>query len=571
MARVRTRVPDRGPVVPAPAPSASLGPKDGVAVLAVLVLGVLAYSNSLRGEFLFDDPAQIVDNPAIRNLGSFLGQSDYLPNRYVAYFTFSLNYLAGGLDPFGWHLVNLAIHLANAVLVWAFVVLAFRSPRLRSSALVPTSGAIGFVSAALFVAHPLATQAVSYVVQRVTSLATFFYLLSVVLYLAWRTRRGARGRILLYVGVLVSAFLAVRTKEIAFTLPVALALVEWAFFEGGKRRWLPIIPVAALALLIPLSLVDLGKPASTLIASADSSTRVLATSSRHDYLRTEAVVVARYLGMLALPFGQSVDHDVAIRRSWLAPDVAGSALLLASLMVLGGWLAWRSTPRGTLPALDASARLVAVGIGWFFLTLSVESSVIPIVDVMNEHRVYLPSAAFLPGAVTLLALLLHRIDPRHVARDTAVLGGLAASVLAVVTWNRNLVWRNEETLWSDAAAKSPGHWRAVSNLGAALTRQKRFPEAVSVMRMALGIDPRSVAARVQLGVVLYLAGKPREAEVELRQAVALEPGSPDALFNLAMLLRNTGRGPEARPYLERLREMAEDPTQRAWAETELAR
>lgn len=567
-ARVRTRVPVP---VPVPAPSASLGLKDAIAVALVLLLGIFAYSSSLRGEFVFDDVPQIVDNPAIRALGSFLGPSGHLPNRIVAYFTFALSYLAGGYDPFGWHLANLVIHLANAVMVWAFVVLAFRSPRLRSSALVPASGALAFTSAALFVAHPLATQAVSYVVQRITSLATFFYLLAVVLYLAWRLRRGARGQVALYAGVLVSALLAVRTKEIAFTLPVAIALVEWAFLEGGKRRWLPIVPVLALAMLIPISLVDLGKPASTLLASADSSTRVLAPAGRHDYLRTQAVVVTRYLGLLALPVGQTIDHEMAIRRSWLAPDVAGSALLLASLAGLGAWLAWRSTPRGNRPALDPSVRLVALGIGWFFLTLSVESSLIPIADVMNEHRVYLPSAALLPAWATLLALLLRRIDPRHVARHTAIVGGLAASVLAVVTWNRNAVWRNEEALWRDAAAKSPGHWRAVSNLGAALTRQQRFPEAVSVMRAALQIDPRSVAARVQLGVVLYLAGKPQEAEVELRKAVALDPNDAAALFNLAVFLRGTDRRQEARPYQERLREVAEDPAQRAWAETELAK
>jgi hypothetical protein len=264
--------------VPVPAPSAPLGPKDALAVVAVLLLGALAYSNSLRGEFVFDDLGQIVGNRAIEGLGAFLGPSggQVLPNRYVAYLTFALNYLVGGYDPFGWHLVNLAIHLANAVLVWAFVLLAFRSPRLRASGIAPASGAIAFASAAIFVAHPLATQAVSYVVQRITSLATLFYLLTVVLYLAWRLSSRAMSRIALYAGVLASALLAVRTKEIAFTLPVALALVEWAFLEGGRRRWLPILPVAAMALLIPLSLIDFAKPVSGVLATANQSTRVQA-------------------------------------------------------------------------------------------------------------------------------------------------------------------------------------------------------------------------------------------------------------------------------------------------------
>jgi tetratricopeptide (TPR) repeat protein len=539
----------------------------------VLLLGALAYSNSLRGEFVFDDLGQIVGNRAIEGLGAFLGPSggQVLPNRYVAYLTFALNYLAGGYDPFGWHLVNVAIHLANAVLVWAFVLLAFRSRRLRASTIAPASGAIAFASAAIFVAHPLATQAVSYVVQRITSLATLFYLLTVVLYLAWRLSSRAMSRIALYAGVLASALLAVRTKEIAFTLPVALALVEWAFLEGGRRRWLPILPVAAMALLIPLSLVDFAKPVSGVLATANQSTRVQALDGRHDYLRTQAVVVARYLGLLAFPVGQVIDHDVAIRRSWLALDVAGCALLLAALASLGGWLAWRSTPRGGRAALDPSVRMVALGIGWFFVTLSVESSVIPIADVMNEHRVYLPSAALFPAVVTLLALLFHRIDPARVARDTAVAGGLAASVLAVATWNRNLAWQSEVALWTDAVAKSPGHRRPLRKLGSVLFKEKRIPEAVAVLQRHAVVFPRSAASRVQLGVVLYFAGRPQEAEVSLREAIALEPNDAEALFNFSYFLVQTGRMPEARPYLTRLLEVEVDPAKRAWAEAELAK
>jgi len=161
-------------------PAAARGSRRWIGIAGVLLLGALAYSSSLRGEFAFDDLPQIVQNPAIRDLGSFVGPGSrgILPNRYVAYLTFAMSYQAGGLDPFGWHLANLAIHLTSAVLVWTLVRLAFRTPRLRSSKLAPSSGAIAFAAAALFVAHPLATQAVSYVVQRITSLTTLFYLLA---------------------------------------------------------------------------------------------------------------------------------------------------------------------------------------------------------------------------------------------------------------------------------------------------------------------------------------------------------------------------------------------------------
>jgi tetratricopeptide (TPR) repeat protein len=514
-----------------------------------------------------------VDNVAIRDLGTFLGPAGYrsMPNRWVAYVTFALNHAAGGYDPVGWHVVNLVIHLLNALLVQALVLLAFRTPRLRGSALAPWSPAVAFAAAAIFVSHPLATQAVSYVVQRITSLATLFYLAAAVLWLAFRLRAPGPARAGLYAGVLLCTVLAMRTKEIAFTLPVALALVEGLLLEGGRRRWLALLPVAAISLLVPLTLVDLGKPASAVLASADANTRVLAPAGRLDYLRTQAVVVVDYLRLLALPIGQSVDHDVTIRRSWLEPAVALSTLLLAALAGVAAWLAWRSRPRGTHPPLDPAVRLVALGILWFFVALSVESSVIPIADVMNEHRTYLPSAGLLPALATAAGLLLLRLDPRHVARDLTVGAGVVACVLAAATWSRNQVWRSELALWSDAAAKAPGHYRPVYNWGAALTKLERYAEAARVLRRGVELDPRSTVARVQLGVVLYLSGDPRGAEVELRKAVELDPEGADPLLNLSVFLNATGRPGEARVYLERLRRTAKDPADRAWAEAELAK
>ncbi len=557
----------RAAAPPAPAPT---GRRDLLGLLAVLLLGAIAYSNAPQAGFVFDDLGQIVENPGVQGLAAF-GRSTHLPNRWVGYLSFALSHEAFGLAPAGWHAVNVAIHLANAALVWTLVLLAFRTPRLRTSVLAPASSSLAFAAAALCVVHPLATQAVTYVVQRLTSLATLSYLAASVLFVAWRLAEGRRGRGWMYAGSLLAAFLAVRTKEIAFTLPLTLLMVEWALFAGGRRRFLAVVPVAGLALLIPLSLLDLGGHGGSVLASADASTRVMAPAGRLDYLRTQAVVVVRYLAMLALPAGQAVDHHVAIRRSWLAPDVAGATILLAAIASLGGWLAWRSTPRRGRPPLDPAVRLVALGIGWFFVTLSVESSLIPIADVMNEHRVYLPSVGILLALVTGGALGLRRVDPVHYPRDLAIAAGVASMVLGGVTWSRNRVWMDEVSLWSDAAAKEPRMIRPLSNWGAALTKQQRYREAAAVFARAVELEPSSVAAHVQLGVVRYLSGDVRGAEVALRRAVALDPDDPDALLNFSVFLGATGRRPEARIHLDRLRQVARDPADRAWAEAELAK
>ena len=217
----------------------------------MLLLGLFAYGNSLHGEFAFDESRHVRDNLAIRDLGAFLGPAGYrlYPNRFVGYATFALNYRLGGLDVFGYHLANLVIHLLASLLVYRLVMLLFRTPLVRGSRLAGNSSAVAFVASALFATHPLGTQAVTYIVQRLASLAALLYLLAVVLYLAWRLAaespevRGWR-RALLYSGMLVASLLAVRTKEIAFTLPAALVLVELLFFPaGGLRRWIPVAPV----------------------------------------------------------------------------------------------------------------------------------------------------------------------------------------------------------------------------------------------------------------------------------------------------------------------------------------
>ena len=516
---------------------------------SVALLGILAYAGSLQGAFVFDDIQQIRDNPAIRHLGNYLaGAPGHLapPNRFVAYLTFALNYRVGGLAVQGFHLVNLAVHLASALLVYGLVLVAFRTPRLRESALAGQAPVVAFAAAALFATHPIQTQAVTYVVQRITSLAALLYLAAILLYLSSRLAPpgGWSGRIRYALG-LVAALLAMRTKEIAFTLPAALLLLEWALFgRPAPRQWLGLAPFGAVALVIPLSLLRVGQPIGQVLADASAVTRVQATGSRLDYLRTEVAVLATYLRLLVWPTGQNIDHDFPIYGSFLSPRVAWGLLVHASLLAFA-LLAWRrSSPQATRP-VDPAWRLVSVGILFFFLAHLVESSLIPIVDVIFEHRVYLPSVGFFVALATAGTLLVRRWDPGRFA--PWVIGGTAAIslLLAGATLARNRVWRSDLALWTDSVSKSPGKARPWFNLGTALAELGRYQEAVEPMRRAVQIDPGWAKSRAQLGGLLILSGKPAEAEKELREALRAAPGEPVTTFNLAEVLWMSGRRKEA--------------------------
>ncbi|ABS24890.1 Tetratricopeptide TPR_2 repeat protein [Anaeromyxobacter sp. Fw109-5] len=527
----------------------------------VWLLALLAYSSSFTGAFVFDDLHHVRDNLAIRDLGAFLSWSGYelAPQRYVGYVTFAVNYALGKLNPLDYHVVNFLIHAINAGLVYGLVLLCFRTPRLCGSAVAGSAQAIAFFAAAVFATHPVQTQAVTYVVQRFTSLATLFYLLTVVLFLRWRLarERGDASRtkhVALYAGVLASAVLAMKTKEIAFTAPIAVVLCELSFFGPSSwRRRLFLVPIAATILIIPFTMLG---PALTSPAAIAQATRVQTTLSRLDYLLTQAPVIATYLRLLVWPAGQNLDHDFPLAHALLEPRVLAATLLLAALASVAALLYRHTSARADGRPLDPAARLAGFGIAWFFLALAVESTLVPIVDVIYEHRVYLPSVGLFCGAGVLVALGLHRLQPRHAARGLVVGAAVVAVVLGAATFKRNRAWASELSIWSDAAEKSPNKSRPHLNLGTVLVQAGRLEDGSVALRRAVECDPASFYARAQLGAALLSLGRMGEAEGELREAVRLAPRDPEALFNLAMVLLRTGRKGEARPHLTRFLEVA---------------
>jgi Flp pilus assembly protein TadD len=530
----------------------------------ILILGLAAYSNTFRGEFVFDDFGNIVDNSQIRDVANFLFRSsgyDRNPNRFIGFLTFALNYRLGGLDVTGYHVVNLAIHVTNAILIYALVVLSFRTPVLKSASLGAQAGAVALVTAMLFVAHPIQTQAVSYVVQRLTSLATMFYLGTIVQYVRLRLAMDA-GRTswislsLGYGGVLVTAALGMKTKEIAFTMPLMAALYEALFFEGGcRRRALALLPLLLTLGIIPASSLNLRRPVGDLLSDAVDVTRLQTSLARLDYLRTELAVITTYLRLLVMPVGQNVDHDYPVYSSFLAPRVFFSALLLISLAGIAAVLHYRTRP-GSRMRWDPAGRLVSFGIAWFFLSLSIESSIIPIVDVIFEHRVYLPSVGFFLTASMALAFVTRRFASRRGGRALLVVGTSLAVALAMLTFRRNEVWATELSLWSDSVEKSPLKARPHNNFGQALGKAQREGEALPHLLAAVRLDPTDSRAINNLGRTYFALGRQVEAEDAYWKAIRLDPSFPEAYFNLGRLcMRQPSRLEEAAAMFARAIEL----------------
>jgi protein O-mannosyl-transferase len=518
-------------------------------ILALLaLLAILIYSNTFHVPFHFDDTFNIVANPKIKHLANLLHLSG---PRFVGFLTFALNYRFGGLHVFGYHLVNLLIHIANGFLVYLVVRALFTLsyPRAAASpaALPGMAPWVALFTAALFVAHPIQTQAVTYIVQRFTSLAALFYLLTILCYLRWRLDpRQGPSRYLWYAAALFSTLLAMKTRENTFTLPFMILLIEAVFFrpvtlKAGIRLFTSLIPFLLTLLIIPLSI-----PLSRLSAMGGGTargggvaarlTRETLDISRWDYLFTQFRVLITYLRLLILPVHQNLDYDYPLYHSLLDPPVLLSALVLLVLFAAALYLL--RFPLKAFPPL--TSRVIGFGILWFFLTLSVESSIIPIRDVIYEHRLYLPSV----GVLLVFGVFLGECVMRW--RTPTVLAFTAVLVLfSAATYQRNAVWKDELTLWSDVVRKSPKKARGHYNLGISYAQLKRTDDAIAQYQIALKSKPDDADIHNNLGVALAAQGFLEQALIQHRIVLQLRPHDANAHNNMGIILKLLGRPEEA--------------------------
>ena len=476
-------------------------------LLLIVVVGVAAYSNTFGMPFNFDDAANIINNAVVKELNVAGIKAAFQHRRAFGILTFQINYFLSGVNVFGYHLANIFIHIVAALLIYAMISLLLRTPYFaKVTTPSATTLPVAFFTALLFVAHPVQTQAVTYIVQRFASLATLLFVAAIVCYLKARISQQRPQRSILrevgwFTGFVAALLLAFSTKEIAYTCPLAIVLVELLFFELSRAKLLKLF-LAALAtitlLLIRLSSGNMSL--DTVISKLDDITRVQTISSRSDYLFTQFRVIVTYLRLLLMPVNQSVDYDYTLSHSFFEWKVLVSFLLLLAIFSVSLWLiAVSSEGRPYF-------RLSAFGILWFFLTLSVESSVLPIIDLIFEHRVYLPSVGFFM-ATSSFGLLFGWERSSLLVRQRVVLGLLLlALVLAGATWKRNLVWTNEVTLWEDAAAKKPDSARAWNNLGGALIKQREGVKALQALIRSIELDPSKADALNNVGIAIDLMG-----------------------------------------------------------------
>jgi tetratricopeptide (TPR) repeat protein len=513
--------------------------RTALAAAVLVAAGIAAYWNSFAGQFVFDDGASICQNPSLtdlRDLGRVLRPPADLSTagRPLVNLTLAVNYALGDTtDLWSYHAFNLTVHLAAALALMGVLRRTLLSPPLRDrfgrSAL-----ALATAVALLWMLHPLQVQAVTYITQRAESMVSLAYLLTLYCTIRSAASRGARAAWSVAAVLVCAAGMA--TKEVMVTAPVAVLVYDRLFLAGGWRkalaqRW-PLYAGLAATWAILAALMGPG-PRS---ASAGLG---LAGITPLRYAATQCAVVLYYLRLTFWPSPLAADYAWPWAGSFAQvwPAAAAVGAMVAGTIVL----LWRGQP------------LAMAGV-WFFLILAPTSSIVPILDPIFEHRMYLPLAA--PLAVAVLAgdrvlAALSRTTVPGVKRSTS-LGALATAVIAAwaaaLGWlahERNTVYSSEQRYWQDVVDKQPNSWRGHNNLGTVFLGAGELERAIEHFQIAQKLTDQSrkdhYFASYNLAHALLLEGRYDQSQRLLEELLADDPHNADVLTlqgNLALARDN---------------------------------
>lgn len=547
----------------------------------IVAVSFIAYSNSFNGPFVFDDIDSVVYNKTLRETASlrdtlltpgFKGET--VNGRPLVNLSLAFNYRLGALDVRGYHIVNWIIHSLAALALYGVTRRSLRllrnpTPRINADASVD---AVALFVALLWVAHPLLTESVTYVVQRAEAMAGLFCFLT--LYLFLRSRESARPWLWLWASVL-TCLLGMGCKETMYAAPILVLLSDrilagtsWREIMRG-RKW---YYTALVLTWIPLAALMFGTGRRGDSAGLGLGVGVI------EYFLTQCGALVNYIKLCFWPSPLVFDYGMGVGISM--PRTSAWLLIMLVLFAITLRLVQKSHPAGFCGAC-------------FFLILAPSSSFLPVItQTVAEHRMYMPSAAIIAVCVPVLFAYARRAAPW--------VCGAATLVFCILTHARNQDYKTEERLWTDTVAKCPGNPRAHYNLANVLVRLKknaealphyakaeslyeaegkapdrladvyynhgntlailgRMREAEESYRAGLRYNPDDAVMNMMYGKLLLSQHCPQEAVPWLRNVVRLQPQAGEAYLTLGNALLRSGLRTEAMPYFEEA--LKRDPRQ----------
>ena len=457
-------------------------------LLIFFLTNFIVYSGSFNVPFQFDDHNQISFRESVHSLDYFKNIDNWLKinERPFSFFTIAINYALHGEKVFGYHLFNLLVHILTGFFLFIFLGRIFKttSENKNYSWLI-------FIISLYFLLQPVQTQSVTYIIQRMSAMAGLFLIISALLYFIGRTSylkedKKLKSLVILFLAVL-SGIIASLSKQNAIVFPLIFLLIEIFFIRNKNGKICNKYIIAYSSVLIAAFIIGVsiyGIPAET-----DKITPL-------NYLATQMYVIPRYFGMMLIPLGLSIDHGVKIADGFFNLKVISGILILIGAIGYGVYMLKKSP-------------LVSFGIFWIFITLLVESSIIPITDPMFDQRMYLPLAGF---SISLFGTL----DFFLFSRKPAFLKPFAASILILMsagTIARNVVWNDRISLWTDVTEKYPDYFRGWFALGKMYkdTGEKNTLKTIECFEKAYILNPENEETIAELGLNFLKAGQENKA------------------------------------------------------------
>ena len=544
-------------------------------VLVIVFTVVVVYVNSMGNTFHFDDFHSITENPYIRDSGNiaayfsdpgmFSGDVGVRMYRPLLLVTFALNYYVGGYEVFGYHLVNIFLHVFNAFFVFVIALYLFgisdnrvhNAQHVSRSTLWPA-----LLSALYFGVHTLNTHAVNYISSRSVLLVSFFYLGAFYFYIQSSVpgtgKRISSKRLSLPAGLYLLSLLfyscSLLSKEIAVTLPVVLLFYEYLFnrrvaSKGEERakqgfistlcsqgstlyslvyRHIPFWVITVGYLLIRKSLFGRAvmKLSREKLIGGMGGIETEGVRSVYINLLTQSKATFYYMKKLIVPAGLSAEHDVAVATG--LGDIILPLLIIMAVVIVAVVMVRRKA-------------VIAFGLFWFFVVLMPEA-VMPLNLIINEHRAYLPGVGFVI-VVGGVYQALRGEDRRRVLLSVVLVLIIMANGYATI--KRNRVWTDEVTLWQDVVNKYPGIPRAHNNMGVGYQKRGENEEAIEAFKTSIGVDWKYPEAHINLGGLYAEQGLLKEAIREYKITLQLKPKFPEAHYNLGKAYAELGLTDEA--------------------------
>lgn len=561
-------------------------------LLVILLIAFLSYFNALSGSFHFDDYSSIIHSSSFKYYNEHFSTAlvlKNLQNRSIVYSTFHLNHSLGGIDAFGFHVFNLAVHILTCFLIFFL----FKEILLASSHIEKIEGhknrlTIPLTASLLFAIHPLNTQAVTYITGRTTSMAVFFYIASFLFFIKG-LRQNLSVRIFFFILSVIFFIGGYGSKMIVITAPIMFFvfylffifqnslllktnIIKRLFHHRFTRITLKFLLLSSPFILMLLSkyfnsirylyttfkdpdpsspehylLVDQhwfypnlpGMVSQKLFHIFQGSKGLFDSST---YLLTEfKVLVFYYFKMLFFPFNQNIDPDFPLAGSLWDPAVLFSLSIIILCLIAGIYFYKKN-------------RLIAFGIFWFFIVLLPTSTLLPLKDVAVEHRLYLASIGLFLVVSIFLNLFVSQYRKNPLTQSTFFTLFVLFPIIAFssLTINRNFVWKNERTLWSDAAEKSPRFSRPLNNLAEAYDKEglaskdkENFDRAIELLNKAISISPAAYKPYNNLGKIHGRLGRHDLAIKNLKLALKYNAKYAKAYYNLGKVYDLKGMLDEA--------------------------